>query len=296
MIDFNKSLILILIILLFSACQKGADLPISDSAELIKISNQFDFTEGPTSDAKGNVYFTDQPKNKIYKYNTEGKLSVFTNQSGRSNGLYIDSNQNLWACADGKNQLWKFKLDGSKEVILNDSGTVAYNGPNDVWIHENGNLYFTDPIYQRPYWENAHDTVGYQSFYLFKNKKVVLLDSSLVQANGIIGSSKNNLLFVADIGAGKTYRYEMNADGSVKNKLLFANQGSDGMTLDSKGNLYLTGKGVDIYNRKGEHIQHLDINEDWTANVCFGGMNNDELFITASKSLYKIQTNMEGVK
>ncbi|HET8859945.1 SMP-30/gluconolactonase/LRE family protein [Marivirga sp.] len=271
-------------------------MPISENAEIIKIADGFDFTEGPTADSIGNIYFTDQPNNRIYKYDVDDELSVFTDSSGRSNGLYIDHNQNLWACADAKNQLWKFSLDGSKEIILNPSGDVAFNGPNDVWVHKNGNVYFTDPIYQRPYWDNEHDTVGYQSIYLLKNGEAILLDSTLVQANGVVGISKENLLFVTDIGAGKTYRYRINTKGELENKRLFVEQGSDGMTVDSESNLYLTGNGADIYDKEGEFIQQLEIPEDWTANICFGGENFDQLFVTASHSLYRVKTNVKAVR
>lgn len=294
MIDLKRVHLLILSIFLFSGCGQQPKMPVSENAEIVKIAKGFNFTEGPTADSLGNVYFTDQPNNRIYKYAIDGELSVFTDSSGRANGLYIDHNQNLWACADGQNQLWKFSLDGEKEIILNPSGDVAFNGPNDVWVHQNRNLYFTDPIYQRPYWENEHDTVGHQSVYLLKNGKLILLDSTLVQANGVVGNSEEDLLFVADIGAGKTYRYKINEKGELEDKKLFVSQGSDGMTLDSDGNLYLTGNGVDIYDRKGDFLQHLDIPEDWTANICFGGENFKHLFITASKSLYSVKTNVRS--
>lgn len=296
MIDNRTIHLLIFSAFLFLGCNQQPKLPISKDYEILKVADGFDFTEGPTSDSLGNVYFTDQPNNRIYKYDIKGKMSTFSDSSGRANGLYIDAQQNLWACADGKNQLWKFSLDGNREIILNPAGDAKFNGPNDVWVHQNGNLYFTDPIYQRPYWENEHDTVGHQSIYLLKDGKPILLDSTLVQANGVVGNSEENLLFVADIGANKTYRYNINENGKLENKILFIEQGSDGMTLDSKGNLYLTGNGVDVYDREGNFVQHLDIPEDWTANICFGGENFDQLFITATSSLYSVKTNVKAVR
>jgi gluconolactonase len=296
MIDFRGVHLLFFGVFILFACNGQSKKTISEDAKIEKVADGFAFTEGPTADSIGNVYFTDQPNNKIFKYDTSGNLSVFSNSSGRSNGLYIDADQNLWACADGKNQLWKFTLDSKKEIILNPSGEVNFNGPNDVWVHQNGNLYFTDPIYQRPYWKQEHDTVGHQSVYLWKEGKAILLDSTLEQANGIVGNSNKNLLYVADIGAGRTYQYKIDETGNLTDKKLFVLQGSDGMTLDSEGNLYLTGEGVDVYDKEGEFLQHVEIPEDWTANICFGGKNFDELFITASKSLYKIKTNMKAVR
>lgn len=296
MIDYIKIPLIILLVFFNVACNQQTNKPIPVEAKIQKVADGFAFTEGPTPDKFGNIYFTDQPNNRIYKYDIHGNLSVFSDSAGRANGLYIDDEQNLWACADENNQLWKFSLAGKKDVVLNPSGNVKFNGPNDVWVHQNGNLYFTDPIYQRPYWQNKHDTVGHQSIYLLRNGKPILLDSTLVQANGMVGNSKENVLFVADIGANKTYRYKIDEKGELKEKMLFIKQGSDGMTLDSNGNLYLTGNGVDIYDKEGTFVQHLEIPEDWTANICFGGENFDQLFITASKSLYSIKTNTEAVR
>jgi len=270
---------------------------IEEGASLELIAKDFSFTEGPTADKEGNIYFTDQPNNKIYKYRTDGELSVFMDNAGRSNGLYYD-NGFIWACADAYNQLWKIDLDKKADVVLNADSSQIFNGPNDVWVHQNGYVYFTDPVYQRPYWNEPHDTLKYQGLYFMpdENASPVLVDSMLVQPNGIVGDSKKNLLYVADIGDGKTYSYAIELDGALTNKKLFVAQGSDGMTLDEEGNLYLTGEGVNIYSMEGEHIQHLDIPEKWTANICFGGANNDELYITASEGLYRLKMNVKGVR
>ncbi|GAB3328587.1 SMP-30/gluconolactonase/LRE family protein [Marivirga atlantica] len=270
---------------------------LAEGASLEVIAEDFSFTEGPTADKEGNIYFTDQPNNKIYKYSIDGELSVFMDNAGRSNGLYYD-NGFIWACADAYNQLWKIDLDKKVDVVLNADSSQTFNGPNDVWVHQKGYIYFTDPLYQRPYWGEPHDTLKYQGLYFMpdENASPILVDSLLIQPNGIVGDSKNNLLYVADIGDGKTYSYAIDPDGALTNKMQFVEQGSDGMTLDEEGNLYLTGDGVDIYNTEGEHIQHLDVPEKWTANICFGGANNDEIFITASKGLYKLKMNVKGVR
>ena len=68
------------------------------------------------------------------------------------------------------------------------------------------------------------------------------------------------------------------------------------MTIDSEGNIYVTGKGVTVYNPQGQMIEHIPIPENWTGNVCFSGKNNDVLFITASKSIYTLQMNVKGVQ
>jgi len=101
---------------------------------------------------------------------------------------------------------------------------------------------------------------------------------------------------VLNIHLGKTYKYTTNADGSLSNKQLFCELGSDGMTLDNEGNVYLTGNGVTVYNKDGKKIDHIKVPSQWTANLCFGGKNKNVLFITASESVYTIDMRVRGVE
>ena len=82
----------------------------------------------------------------------------------------------------------------------------------------------------------------------------------------------------------------------MTDKTLFADMGSDGMTLDSKGNVYLTGRGVTVFNAKGEKLETIEIDSPWTANVCFGGKDRKTLFITASKSVFTLKMKTKGVE
>lgn len=271
---------------------------VAEGAVLELISDQFKFTEGPAADKKGNVFFTDQPNNTIWKYSIDGKLTLFMENAGRSNGLYFDKSGNLIACADEKNELWSISPDKTVKVLLNDYEGKKLNGPNDIWIDDKGGIYFTDPYYQRDYWERKTPELdGEKLYYLPKGKtNPVILDDEFAQPNGIIGSPDFKYLFVADIGANKTYRYLIKGEGVLGEKTLFANQGSDGMTIDNKGNIYLTGNGVSVYNKEGKKIKQIDVPENWTGNVTFFGKNRDRLFITASKSVYLLKMNVRGVK
>jgi gluconolactonase len=114
--------------------------------------------------------------------------------------------------------------------------------------------------------------------------------------NGITGSADGKFLFVADIGAGRTWKYTINPDGSLTGKTLFCDQGSDGMTIDSEGNLYLTGNGVTIFNKDGKKIETIGIPESWTSNVCFGGADRKTLFITASRHVYRLKMRTSGTR
>lgn len=271
---------------------------IANGASPRLISNQFKFTEGPAPDRYGNVFFTDQPNDKIWKYDTNGKLSVFLDKTGRSNGLYFDKKGNLISCADERNQLWSIDPAGKVRVLLSDYKGQLFNGPNDLWIHPRGGIYFTDPLYKRDYWTSKGERLQKEEvYYLAPNKKeAVAVASNTEKPNGIIGTPDGKTLYVADIQGNKTYKYKINADGTLQAPQLFAEQGSDGMTIDNKGNIYLTGKGVTVYNPAGKQIEHIDIPANWTANVCFAGKNRDKLFITASESVYVLDMQVIGVQ
>jgi len=265
-------------------------------AKLVKLSEEFKFTEGPTCDANGNVFFTDQPNNRIMKWSTEGKLSVFLEPAGRANGMYFDPKGNLIACADENNELWSITPDGKHTVLVKDYDGKLLCGPNDVWVRPDGGMYFTDPFYKRDWWKHTKQPQDGQHVYFLAPdlKTVTRVTDDLKQPNGIIGSPDGKTLYVSDIGAQKTYRYEIQPDGKLTGKTLHCSKGSDGMTLDKEGNLYLTGKGVMVFDKEGKEIEHIDVKEPWTANVCFGGKDKKTLFITASKCLYSIAMRVEG--
>ena len=269
---------------------------IAPGAKLEKLSGYFKFTEGPTADSAGNVFFTDQPNDRIMKWSVEGKLTTFLQPSGRSNGMFFDSKGNLIACADEKNELWSISPNGRTTVIWKGHQDRLLNGPNDVWVHPNGSIYFTDPFYKRPWWSHdARPQDGEHVYFLSADRKsLTRVTTDLKQPNGIIGSADGHQLFVADIGAQKTYRYDIQSDGTLAHKTLLCELGSDGMTLDVDGNLYLTGRGVTVFDKAGKQIEKIPVPEGWTANVSFGGADHKTLFITASEGLYSIRLQVRG--
>ena len=296
-----KSIFKLLLILLLVANSEGktfgqkASPVIADGAKLQLVTNQFKFTEGPATDKNGNVFFTDQPNDKIWKYDTTGKLSVFLSPAGRSNGMYFDNNGNLISCADEHDQLWSIDPEKKVTVLVKDYKGKLLNGPNDVFVTSQGKIYFTDPYYQRDYWtRKSSDIDGQKVYYLKgKNNPVVVVDN-LVKPNGIVGTPDGKYLYIADIEGNKTYKFTIAEDGSLKDQALFAPQGSDGMTIDDQGNIYLTGKGVTVYDKEGKKIEHIDVPADWTANITFGGRERNILFITASQNIYTLKMKVKG--
>jgi gluconolactonase len=233
------------------------------------------------------------------KWSTNGKLSVFLDKSGRANGMYFDKKGKLLTCSDMDNEIWSIDSKGKHDVLLSDYKGKKLNGPNDLWVHPGGGIYFTDPLYVRDYWtrDSKSQQEGESVYYMSPDRKtVVTVALDLEKPNGIIGTPDGKRLYVADIKANKTYVYEIQNDGSLSGKKLFTDLGSDGMTIDNEGNIYLTGRGVSVFNPQGERIEHIQVDARWTANVCFGGKDMKTLFITASQYLFSLRMNVKGVK
>jgi gluconolactonase len=237
-------------------------------AEVKKLVDDFKFTEGPAGDAEGNVYFSDIPNNRILKWSRDGKLSTFLENSGGANGLYFDKDGNLLACQGGDGRLVSISPKGEVTVLADKYEGKKFNSPNDLWVDPKGGVYFSDPRYGN---REGMEQDGEHVYYLTPDrKKVVRVISDMVRPNGLI-----------------------NEDGTLSNQQLFAEQGSDGMTLDNRGNIYLTGNGVTIYDRRGQKVTEIQVPEP-PANVTFGGKDNQTLFVTARTSLYAIEMQVKG--
>ena len=288
------------ITLFWAALTSSFAAVIAPGAGLEKLAGDFKFTEGPTCDARGNLFFTDQPNDRILEWSADGKLSTFLQPAGRANGMMFDARGQLIACAEAKNELWSIAPDKTVTVLATNFSGKILNGPNDVWIAPDGALYFTDPFYKRSWGDTNTMRVAGENVYLLsadcKSLQPVITDFK--KPNGITGTPDGKKLFVADIRANKTWRYDILPDGALTNKTLFCQKGSDGMTIDAEGNLYLcatgTTNGVSIFDPDGQQIDHIDVPERWSANVSFGGQDHQTLFITASESLYAIRLRVKG--
>ncbi len=249
-----------------------------------KLTYGFKFTEGPAADADGNLYFTDIPNNRIFKWSLEGQLTTFLKNSEGANGLYFDADGNLIACAGGAGKLVSIDQAGNRTTLADQYEGKPFNSPNDLWIDAKGGIYFTDPRYGD---RSNLPQGGEHVYYLAPDKTVVRVINDMVRPNGLVGTPDGKRLYVADHGAGQTFAYTINPDGTLSNKKLFAAQGSDGMTLDEFGNVYLTAEAVNVYTPSGELIQTIVVPET-PSNVCFGGKTGNTLFITARTSFYGV--------
>jgi len=295
-----KLILILMAALLTSAVAASAESVIAPGAKLQKLAGDFAFTEGATCDKNGNVFFVDQPNDRIMEWTVDGKLSTFMQPSGHANGMMFDANGNLIACADEHNQLWSIAPDKTVTVLVTNYEGKYLNGPNDVWIAPNGGMYLTDPFYRRQWWDHTMMALTNQPvFYLSPDRQRLFpVANDLKKPNGITGTPDGKTLYVADIQGDQTWRYDILPDGSLTNKTLAVMKGSDGMTIDENGDLVMcaTGRtnGVSVFDPSGKLIDHIDVPEKWSANVCFGGKDRRTLFITASTSLYSIRMNVKG--
>ncbi len=264
---------------------------VAEGATIEKLADGFKFTEGPACDAAGNVYFSDIPNSRIHKWSINGKLTTFRENSGRANGLYFDKNGYLLACEGGNRRVTRISPKGKVTVLADRFGGKKLNSPNDLWIDPQGGVYFTDPRYGS---EDGLEQDGFHVYYLAPNSdKLVRAIDDLVKPNGIIATANGKLLYVADPGTNKTYVYQIKSGGSLTNRKLAAPEGSDGMTLDEKGNLYLTRGGVVVYSPAGKKIATIETPQR-PANVTFGGKDRKTLFITARTGFYSLRMNVRG--
>jgi gluconolactonase len=273
----------------------GDSLPAADlvapGAKVERLADGFAFTEGPARDAEGNIFFSDIPNARIHKWSLNGKLSIFRENSGGANGLYFDRAGNLVACEGGNRRLTSIAPGGDMTVLADRYNGKRLNSPNDLWVDPKGGVYFSDPRYGN---EEGLEQDGYHVYYVSPDRKSLRrVINDLVKPNGVVGTADGQLLYVADAGDGKTYAYKVQPDGSLTERRMIAAVGSDGMTLDEQGNLYLARNVVNVYSRDGQQLTTIAVPES-PSNLCFGGADRQTLFITARKGLYAIRMNVRG--
>lgn len=272
---------------------------VPDDAKVRKLADGFVFTEGPAEGPDGRLYFSDIPNSRTHVYDpATDKVSVFREETGRANGMMFAPSGSLFFCEGGSRKVTRM-FEGDLTVVADSFNGKKLNSPNDIELDNDGGLYFTDPRYGNRD-DMELDVEGV--YYLPRGRKPKLKQvvSDLVRPNGIILSLDQKTLYVVDNGAKTVVAYDVPKPGVLENPRLFAemdmNQrgGGDGMTIDSRGNIYCAGQGqIWIWNPDGKVLHRLDIPEG-PANCAFGGKDRKTLYITARTSLYAIDLNVAG--
>lgn len=293
------------------------------TGSLDTLQKGFGFTEGPAVDKAGNVFFTDQPNDKIYKWNaTTGAITPFLEGTGRSNGMAFDKDGYLIACADMHGEVWKIAPDGSHEVLVDNYDGKLLNGPNDVWINPvTGGMYITDPLFPRDYWddddprkqswppthsEQAVTGKGGHVYYLAPDSHTLVRVTTQEGwdtdswPNGVVGTPDGKKLYVnkwAGDNMGGTWVFDINPDGTLTNMQKFIDMGGDGMSMDELGDIYISnGLGVKVFDPHGNDILTIDTGGGATNNV-FAAKNEKTLFITGPVDrVTVVKMNVKGVE
>ena len=272
------------------ASAQDSDL-IAPGAKVERLATGFGFLEGPAADADGALYFSDVVNQRIHRWSPETGVTTFRERTGRANGLRVDLDGTLLVCEMDTRQLTAIDQDGQRSVLADAFEGQRFNSPNDLWVDPKGGIYFSDPRYGST---DDQEIKGSHVYYLSPDRGTLLrVTDDLVQPNGIIGTPDGSRVYVADQGAGRIWAYRPEADGLLSDKRLFVSQGADGLTMDERGNLYLTGQDITIVDPTGRQIGSIAIPEP-PANLAFAGPNGTTLFITARRSLYRVEMLVTG--
>jgi gluconolactonase len=223
-----------------------------------RVLGGFRFTEGPAVDAAGNLYFTDIPESKIYRYTPGGELSVYLENTEGANGLFFDADGNLVACAGGGRQVVRYDASGSKTVLLDRFEGKKLNSPNDLWIDPDGGIYFTDPRYGNT---ESMELEGMDVYYFQPGKdKVIRVIDNMTRPNGIIGSHDGKKLYVVDEGEDEFYVFDIKKPGKLENQTRLLYEGADGISIDDAGNIYVTAeKSILKYDPRSGMVQRFEL-------------------------------------
>jgi gluconolactonase len=251
------------------------------------VSEGHGFTEGPAANAKGEVFFTDIPRNRIHKIGLDGIVTVFKEDTGGANTLAFGPDGRLYACQSGRKRIVAYDAGGKETIIAEGLGS------NDLAVNHKGELYVTDPESKQVWFIGASGS-----------KRVV--DTGIDEPNGVTLTPDQGLLLVADTKGQLVYSFQVQADGSLGQKQPYfylhvpagsPRSGANGMKVDTKGNLYVaTEMGVQYCDQAGRVNGILSKPQRaWLSNVAFGGPAFDELYVTVSDKVFKRKTRAKGV-
>jgi len=293
------------------------DQIVGRNPKLFKLAEGFQFTEGPVWTADG-LLFSDPNANTIYKYSKDGKLSVFKTPSGYSgpdigeyrqpgsNGLTLDPQGNLVVNQHGNRRVVKHAADGSEKVIVDRYEGKRLNSPNDLVYRSDGTLFFTDPNFGLPrFGDDPRKELPHTGVYSLYKGKLKLLTTEFTGPNGIALSPDEKFLYVGNWDDNKktVYRYEIQADGTLRNGVLFfdftpikGEDAIDGVKVDVEGNVYVSGPGgLHILSREGRHLGTI-VTPQHVHNMAWGDDDGKTLYLAARTGLYRMRFNVEGVR
>jgi gluconolactonase len=273
---------------------------IPSDAKLETVATGFGFTEGPVWDPAGFLYVSDEELNKIFRVSLNDGHKEELIALGDPDGNTYDREKRLVDCASVLRAIIAISKDGKYKILADRFEGEKFNSPNDVIVGPDGAFYFTDPTLDLPKGEKQE--IPFQGVYrLDQSGKVTLLTKELSQPNGLAFSPDGKKFYVDDSEQRNIRVYDVAANGSLTNGRIFGeepgekNEGvPDGIKVDRKGNLFVTGpKGIWVWSPDGTHLGTIAMPEQ-PANLTWGGKGLSTLYITATTSVYRLQTKTHG--
>jgi gluconolactonase len=284
---------------------------VAEDAELEQLGTGFTFTEGPIWNPDGFLLFSDMPGDVRRRWDPDGGVSEVANPSNKGNGMTIDNDGRLVVCEHVTSSVVRMDPDGTgggREVLATHYEGRELNSPNDVVVKSDGAIYFTDPTYGRMpgFGLEREQDLDFQGVYRIPpgGGDPQLMVDDFAQPNGLCFSTDESLLYINDTDRAHIRVFDVQADGTLANSRVLADGiGSgkleigdlvDGMKLDERGNVWVTGPGgVCVFNPEGEHIGTVEVPEN-VGNVNWGGPDWNWLFIPATSSVYRIECKVSG--
>jgi gluconolactonase len=280
-------------------------------ASVERIAHGFRWSEGPVWFGDGRyLLWSDIPNNRIMKWEEEsGAVSVFRAPSNFANGNTRDRQGRLVTC-EHLGRVTRTEYDGSITVIADSYQGKPLNSPNDVVVKSDGSIWFTDPPFGLLSWYEgrvARQELPMNVYRVDPNGQLTVVEGEVNRPNGLCFSPDESRLYLVESGASprNVYVYDVKDGGQLTNRRKFIDVGAgtpDGMRCDVDGNLWMgwgmgdaSMDGVNVYNPDGRLIGRVGLPER-CANLCFGGLHRNRLFMAASKSVYALYVNTQGAK
>jgi gluconolactonase len=281
---------------------------VDEDAEVEQIATGFTFTEGPIWMPDGSLHFSDMPGDKRRRWHPDEGVTVLRDPSNKCNGMTLDNDGNLIVCEHVTSSVVRESPDGGRETLATHWGDQELNSPNDVIVARDGSIIFTDPTYGRmPGFGLERDQeLDFQGVYRIPagGGDLQMLVDDFVQPNGLCFTADESLLYINDTDRAHIRVFDVGADHQLSNGRVFAEsigtadlaKGDlvDGMKLDERGNVYVTGpEGVLVFSPAGEHLGTVKVPEP-VGNLNWGDDDWKSLYIPASTSVYRVRMNVAG--
>ena len=283
---------------------------VDENAEVEQIATGFTFTEGPIWMADGSLHFSDMPGDKRRRWHPTEGVTVLRDPSNKCNGMTRDDHGNLIVCEHVTSSLVRESPDGTRETLASHWGERELNSPNDVIVAADGSIIFTDPTYGRMpgFGLEREQELAFQGVYRLPadGGDLQLLIDDFAQPNGLCFTPDESQLYINDTVHAHIRVFDVGPDHALSNGRVFAEgigtgdlasgELVDGMKLDERGNVYVTGpKGVWILAPDGGQLGVIEVPEN-VGNVNWGGDDWSTLYIPASTSVYRVQMKVAGNK